>query len=436
MPKNLFITYSQLFVLTLLSCSRTISVPEVEIISIVDNINNLSEIRLTELNCDIKYIKLERHENPLKSIYDIEFSDNYIFVTDLSVCSLYDISGKYVAEIGNQGRGPGEFAYPVNIDISKDNTLYIQDGKRFLVYDVKGNILRDFTPEIHTRLRFYMKNCIIFQDSLFLCHIPNYTGTEKFRAALINKLGQTEMLFKNWTYLNRKVEFVNSFDTHSNIYLFDDNIFFKEIMSDTLFALHENQWLSPVYLFNLGKYKLPIKEIESLSVENAKIIENYIFLDKIFETNDYLILDCDFNKHTPAKRPVPVIIDGYESNYYTVKLLGIFNKHSKELTFVSPENTDTRLIRTGIYNNIDGGPKFYPNVMINDSTMVMWIDAYQLKVYTSSEEFKNSKPLFPERKKELKLFANNLSENDNPILMVTTFKKPSAAVNPQQSVYK
>jgi hypothetical protein len=422
MSKAIAIIYYSLLVLTFQGCTRNISVKEVENISIVDNINNLRVIQLLDLHCDIKYIRLEKHGDPLKSVYDIEFSNNFIFITDLSGCYLYDMSGNFIAKISKIGRGPGEYTYPVNIEFSSDSTLYIQDGKKFLVYDIEGNFLKSFTPEIHTEIRYYMKHCSLFQDSLFLGHIPNYTGTEMYKAAIFNNLGQTVKLIKNTSFLNRKVKMVNSFDTQSIIYKYNGSVFFKELLNDTLFTLSENSGFWPIYRFDFGKYKCPSKEVESLSSKSVKMIENFIFIDNIFETSDYLFLDCNFNKHTPAKRSSPSFIDGYESHYYTVDLLGVYNKQSNELTFSLPEKTDSRLIRTGLYNHIDGGPKFYPKKMINDSTMAMWIDAYLIKKHVESKEFIQSEPLFPERKIALKEFVNSLSEDDNPVLMVTTFK--------------
>ena len=51
------------------------------------------------------------------------------------------------------------------------------------------------------------------------------------------------------------------------------------------------------------------------------------------------------------------------------------------------------------------------------------VDAFQLKSYTLSEEFKNSLPKYPERKKEFEKFANSLKETDNPVLMMVRLKK-------------
>jgi hypothetical protein len=126
-----------------------------------------------------------------------------------------------------------------------------------------------------------------------------------------------------------------------------------------------------------------------------------------------------------VKRPTPVFLKEYgvTSSFYTVNMLGVFNKASHELVFATPEKTDNALINTGLFNDFDGGPNFYPKVSVNDSTMAMWVDAYQLKEHVASDAFKNSTPKYPVKKKELQKLADSLSENDNPVLILCTFKK-------------
>ena len=54
--------------------------------------------------------------------------------------------------------------------------------------------------------------------------------------------------------------------------------------------------------------------------------------------------------------------------------------------------------------------------------MVMNISAKDLKYHVASEDFKNNVPVWPEKKKLLEKLANSLSEFDNPVLIVVTFK--------------
>jgi len=59
-------------------------------------------------------------------------------------------------------------------------------------------------------------------------------------------------------------------------------------------------------------------------------------------------------------------------------MLGLFQKNSGEFNFCKPETTDNPLNTTGIINDIDCGPKFFPQKMLNDSVMVMAIEANDL----------------------------------------------------------
>jgi len=61
-----------------------------------------------------------------------------------------------------------------------------------------------------------------------------------------------------------------------------------------------------------------------------------------------------------------------------------------------PHNTelyefDPRVIvATGLFNDIDAGPRFYPKKQVNDSVMAMWIEAKQLKDHVASDDFKKA----------------------------------------------
>ena len=103
--------------------------------------------------------------------------------------------------------------------------------------------------------------------------------------------------------------------------------------------------------------------------------------------------------------------------------MGIFNKQTRKLVFCKPTTTDNFLYTSGLYNDIDAGPRFFPKKMVNDSTMVMWINVKQLKDHIASDDFKNNVPKYPEKKKELEELANKLTIFDNLVIMFVTFKK-------------
>ncbi len=179
--------------------------------------------------------------------------------------------------------------------------------------------------------------------------------------------------------------------------------------------------LVPKYFFNLGRYKMPPSERAKLDVR-----WNYISIFDVFQTKNYLLLNCEFGYHFPAKRltPTPSLFPGGDPVWInTTLVLGLYNKETSELVFSKPSNTDNPLFTTGLYNDIDCGPRFFPKTMANDSTMVMWLSAEQLKQHVASDDFKNNVPKYPEKKKQLEEFADSLSVFDNPVLMFMTFKK-------------
>ena len=91
----------------------------------------------------------------------------------------------------------------------------------------------------------------------------------------------------------------------------------------------------------------------------------------------------------------------------------------------SKKNNYKALINSGqgIVNDLDGGPNILPKTIKDDITIIALVDALQLKTHVSSEAFKNSTPIYPEKKKELEKLANNLKETDNSILILVKLKK-------------
>jgi hypothetical protein len=141
--------------------------------------------------------------------------------------------------------------------------------------------------------------------------------------------------------------------------------------------------------------------------------------------NQKKFIKFQFGDLIPAKRLTPKSTQiGNNVNWYNTRnVLGIYDKQKHDLIFCKPTSTDNPLFSSGIYNDLDGGPRSLPQKQINDSTIVMWVDARQLKEHGASDDFKNANPKFPEKNRELEKLAGWLSELDNPVLMMVTFKR-------------
>jgi hypothetical protein len=57
-------------------------------------------------------------------------AEGHIYVLDSGNHRIqkFDADGQYVATIGNQGQGPGEFQYPQSIDVDSDGMLYVSES--------------------------------------------------------------------------------------------------------------------------------------------------------------------------------------------------------------------------------------------------------------------------------------------------------------------
>jgi mRNA-degrading endonuclease HigB of HigAB toxin-antitoxin module len=422
--------YCIFFFVVLNGCRNIESSSTITVIDIENGIVNTKPQNISDFKCEIDYVPLKDNSILLRSATLVDFSDNSILVSDRTHCILYDRRGNRVAIIGRKGKGPGEYSIIMSMKFGALNKIFIEDVRSFLEYDLEGNFLQSFKLDVNPRdgAKGIVYNWSPFNDSLFLGQVPNDSGKERNKAVFFNLKGNTVKSVVNYELLNKSECYTSDYNTYGSIYKFSGDTYFKEIWNDTLFRVNNNYGFEPIYYFNLGKFGPPRKVRELKGEEMAKEMHKYITISKIFESSIYLFLDCNFHDNNPAKRSEPIIIADVFGNkiewwYYPTAMLGVYNKSNRVLTFAKTENSDDRLTNSGLRNDYDGGINFFPKVKVNDSTLAMTVNAYELKEHVASKAFKNSTPKYPEKKKQLEQLANSLSENDNPVLILCTFKK-------------
>ena len=106
---------------------------------------------LGDLMESYEIIRLDNRDAALIKTYSygVYVTDNYILLRPADVVSpvkLFTRKGRYVADIGGVGQGPGEYLYLFSWLVDeKENRIYLGPGRadKVLVYDLKGNYLPD-----------------------------------------------------------------------------------------------------------------------------------------------------------------------------------------------------------------------------------------------------------------------------------------------------
>ena len=391
------------------------------IINIESNIDNWQVANLSSFAKNIRYVPLQTIDSlALRGDGIMDFSENSILVRDGKNCLLYDFKGNFISKIGNQGRGPGEYLGISDMGIAyrKEPKIYLSQIVDLLEYNIDGSFVDKYKSSLLINDTSAVLKWKIIRDSLFFGHVNNNTGKVKFKAVIKDKYGNILHRFKNYDRLNGRP---GTIEQEVSIYPYKYLIYYKELSNDTLFYLNNNNVLVAEYVFNLGKYKQPCSE--RILFPQGPSFFNYLHVWYAFQTDDHLFINCQYGNHFPAKRITPTSIGTITTSYNTTNALGIYNKRTKKLLFCKPTSTNNPLFTSGIYNDIDAGPRFFPKAQINDSTMVMWMTSFDLKMHIQSDDFKNNNPKFPDKKKLLQEAVDKLSYYDNPVIMFVTFRK-------------
>jgi len=407
----------------------------IKVIDLVSAVWNMVKIDLSQFTTDVRYIPMESiPQTPLRWTYRNYscFTEDYILDSDGEICILYDKYGHFIRQIGKEGRGPGEYAGIGQLFLT-NNRAYVHDffNDDLIEYNLDGTLIQKYKRLYSVGGKYININhgtSILINDSLIFVDLENFTGHDEYKSVLINKNGSIERFYKNYIFfdLAPKVQYANA-PGKANIIKYGNSIFFKELLNDTLFQIDSNYDITPKYVFHLGKFNEPLSE---RGKDWSQIdLQSYITLAYVIPINDFLILGCALNKYFPVKRIHPEIIrlpsgEDYTSWYNTASVIGFYNTKSGDLKFSEPTSTDNHLSTSGFYNDIDAGPRFFPDKKVNDSTLIMKIRFDHLLQHIESNEFKNFTPKYPGKKKRLEILVDSLKkiEYQEPIYMLVTFR--------------
>ena len=299
------------------------------IIDLEKNLNNVRSVALSNIGIEIEYITLETKSNCLiRKIKQIEFSPQYIFISDSYKLLQFKRNGEFVRQIGGNGRGPGEYlmipGFCVNINLKK---IYIIAWgiNSVLEYDYDGNFIRAFKQSFDAFQ--FMTN----ESNNLAFYIPNDMKTIDSENALILTDTTGKVVTKIANHHRKTSKGLVVLKTSMSYY--KKSIIILEPGVDTLKQL-KNDILEPYAIFNLGYMKmrpnpdLPYKNPEREYALNQ--LKQKLWITNVNENNQYLFLKLDFGLSD-------------SSTFF------IFNKSTLEITHLEND---------GFKNDLDDGITF------------------------------------------------------------------------------
>ena len=414
-----------LVVIFLCSCGRK-STNETSNADSVLKIDLLSEpgfkvTKLSEIATNIEYVPLQTSESCLMGpvTQKIVNIDNKIYIQNGGKILCFDTEGKFIFKIENRGRGPEEYTYINDFDVSSDNkilTILSSSINKLLVY---GIVDTGFAFQRSVKLKSpapYRISMVPNTDKAFLA-IPPWKGTEPTLSLLINIVGDT-IHFKPNCYKYKLVGNRNYLASNDMlVYSIGNTICFKEEFSDTVFFVDtKDNFFKPRMIFDThGTLLTP--EIRG----NPEITNEHIsFIGSIFETSRYVFYSYASKETRNSDHPIV--------NVFFDKRTKKKSKLDVGFIFETVIDNTVKTTVNKLKDDLGGGPDFTVRIgrwdrYCSGDKLFSFVDAIILKKYVAGEDFKNAKVSDPKKKNELKKLADSLNETDNPVLIIVTPKE-------------
>jgi hypothetical protein len=282
-------------------------------------LSDQKEIFLSQFVDNVVFVPLENSPSSLigEILVSYEITDEYIIVKHTSggihKIFLFDrTTGKFLREIGKQGRGPGEFANYGQLAYNQiKNEIYASNYSRdILVYDLFGRnidlIKIPFVPDPNINLpnlpkeqneklsASFLSFYEIIDSDIFVGYFQNFSGTEKRKLMLLTKDGILKIFPNHLTWLpnERNRGFMLPPGGFAKFYKWDNKLYFLEIFCDTLYQVTKEK-LIPRYYFDIGKI---YKAEYSSQLEVASKWNEYYYMLRLKENKDYIFFNFQLKR--------------------------------------------------------------------------------------------------------------------------------------------
>lgn len=331
-------------------------------------------------------IRLEVSDNSLLSgIMQIFVMNKKLYVTEISqnAVFIFNLQGKFLSKIGNQGSGPNEYVKIGNFETDPaNNRLLLTDtfSKRLFVYDEMGKLTEvlplDFMPQ---RIASDKSGRFIHLNSSteMLYQAPEMS---KHSVHIIGQNGKAEQCFLEDDTPNR----IDIMTVHAANLSEEGELLYMPMLSGTIYRIHGSEAI-PAYVFDNQT------GLATISAADKKEIFYQYSRNNLEETEaNGKLISCGNFLHSDSLL--------FSAHGWNKKIFSFYSKTTGQSLTIAPDemkgNEGLRLIFSQ-----------HPKALTGN----------QLYISVSPDLVNIALPLLPEGK--MKSFFGSMTENDNPCII-------------------
>ena len=260
--------------------SNEMAIPVIDLDHALSHLSK-EKMNFSEFVDDIVYVPLETNEQSLvgsKREPPINITKNYLFVGD----KMFHKDGRFVRQLGKIGQGPEEYTLALSIAVDEEQEeIFIHDNKTDNIY-IYGfdNQFRKKIPVQGDGRKILLagkENILLFRDYYYQI-VNRETGAVSYTR---NNPAITAEYAKRTGF--------------NNTWHYNGEIYYYEILTDSIFRLKNGVIDTCRYIINLGKDKNSLDNNVNLSINT--IIESSQFL--LFSVSKgYTLYYAAYNKQT------------------------------------------------------------------------------------------------------------------------------------------
>lgn len=361
------------FFVLFFSCSRQ---DKLIVIDIQDD-SVIKEASVSEIAEKVTAIPLETNDLCLLSLSEAKKDDSLLFILSNQIIYLFDINGKFIKQLTQPGRGPGEMdVREFVLDKVNQEVIAYGPGRTLIRYKYDGSVISQ------TRVQhqfFEIREFILFHDSYWAIAFGSFSKSGDYEMWLLRLNGEWKIQDSTKLFQPDIPDHSLGFNAISSFSTIDNKLYYNvsasrgdRIKRDTLYCM-DDSGVRPVLRVNYGLsiyHENPSNPfLKGYSIRTSPIRVNKRFL---------------FTRYSDVK------------NYHISQKVSVFY-------FCYDFRTKRK------YHLEDG---------FIDDIYHTGLAVYMMPLDSDNDEyyyFKNSDELsksFPER-----------TENDNPVLFIITLKK-------------